>query len=714
VSGYLTSGGRLFLTGQDIGLLDGYFEFYDYYREVLKASFAGDNSRVWTLDGTPDELFAEKTITITGPGGANNQVRPDMVAPVDPDNAARVFTYRGDGCGGIRVGTCLDYRLVYLSFGFEGINDRGDRRDVMGRVLDWLTAPQPQVGLELTPATQSHIGRPGTLVTHTVRVRHLGQGGITDTVALSLEGAIWPSQMSVPSLTLAPCASDTVVVSVTIPDAAPWDARDVATLTARSSLSPTLFQTATLFSKAPAPVLLVDDDLFYEQRPIYEAAASGAGIAYDVWETCPAIGPCRNKPPTLEILGRYPVVVWWTGYDWYRPVRSDEEATLEDYLEGGGRLFLSSQDFLHYHHPNTFTQDLLGVLNYAESITPTVVRGVPGDPLGGWLGPVPLSFSYPNNSDGVEPRPGAAIALRDGNRAGMAIARRAGNRATVLFSFPFETLPESMRPRMMASTVGWLSWLGWSSFSAGRDSVSPGATVAFTLALRNDGPTTVTAALSNTLPLSLTLVQGSLNGPATYDPFHRRIGWRGELAPGERLTSTYQATVAADSQAGAVISNTLQLELVDQSIRFSRWASVRTAAPDLSSSSYAFAPEFVRPGQQATGTLLLRNVGQADALAATAAVSLPAQISLITPSLVWVGGGTAQLVPNGIRWVGPISAGAGVTLSYGVTLPVEPHARPFYSVVFLEDGWGGAWERATWTHLAPWRFYLPVLWRGGG
>jgi uncharacterized repeat protein (TIGR01451 family) len=709
VEGYLTGGGRLFLTGQDIGYLDDGLDDYAYYRTLLKAGYVQNNAESWTLDGTPGGLFAGQTITITGPGGADNQFSPDVIEPIDPDSAARVFTYRGDGCGGIRTGTCLDYRLVYLSFGFEAINDRATRRDVMDRTLEWLTAPRAEAGIELIPTPQPQIGRPGTQVSHTVRVRHLGQAGGVDTFDLSLEGADWPSELSVPSLTLAPCTSDTVVISVTVPPTISWDARDVATFTARSSVSTTVSQTVVLTSKAPAPVLLVDDDLFFEQLPVYRAAMEGAGIPYDEWQTCPAIGFCRNNPPPLEILRRYPIVVWWTGYDWHRPIWSSEEATLQAYLEDGGRLFLSSQDFLFYHHPNAFTQDILGVLNYTESITLTAARGVPGDPIGGWLDPVSLDFPHANNSDGMEPMSGAELLLRGQNRAGIGLAHRSSNHDTVLLSFPFETLPGSVRPRVMASTVGWLSWLGRSSFSADREAVASGGTLTFTMAWQNSGPTTVTASLSNTLPLSLTMVDGSLSGPASYDPLARRISWQDELGSGERFTTTYQVTVAAGSPAGALISNTLALEIVDQSIRFARYAPVRVGVSDLSASTYDFVPHAAGADEPVTGSLVLRNVGPGDALGATAGISLPTRATLITPSLSWDGGGTAAVVSRGIRWSGLLPAGARVTLTYQVTLPAGLEVQPFYSVAFLEDGWGGAWERPAWVTWDPWRVYLPVV-----
>nr|HID13514.1 hypothetical protein [Anaerolineae bacterium] len=469
ITGYLSTGGRLLLSGQDVGYLDGGgLGYASYYQDYLKVRMVRDNAESWALEGTPGDIFAGLTITITGPGGADNQEYPDEVAVADPDAAAPVLAYQGDGCGGVRVGTCLDYRAIYLSFGFEGINDADTRRETMGRALEWLVSPLPTVGIELTPISQTLIGLPGSVVTHTLRVRHLGQAGVTDTVSLTLDGASWASQLSAPSLSLAPCTSATVVLSVTIPLTAAWDARDTVTLTARSSLSATLAQTAVLTTKAPAPVLLVDDDRWYEQKEKYQAALTGAALPFDLWQTCPATGSCQDESPPLEVLQRYPIVVWFTGYDWYAPVTDEEEATLAEYLDGGGRLFLSSQDYLYYHYGGVFSHDYLGVLTYTEGVTPTIAWGVPENPLSEHLGPYPLVYPFRNWSDALVPAPGTEVAFREQERRPIALAREEDGHKAAFFAFPFETLPEVARPMVMERVIGWLSWLGGSTCAADR------------------------------------------------------------------------------------------------------------------------------------------------------------------------------------------------------------------------------------------------------
>ena len=503
IAGYLAAGGRLLLSGQDVGFWDGggalgYWS--SYYRDYLKARYVRDDAPSRVLEGLEGGIFAGLTITITGPGGADNQRYPDEVTTADPDAATATLAYLEAGCGGLQVGTCLDYRAVYLAFGFEAINDRVARREVMKRALDWLASPSPTVGLELTPPSQMLVGPPGSIVTHTVRVRHMGQGGVTDTISLSLSDGSWVTQLSTSSLSLSPCTSDTVVVTVTVPLTAGWDVRDVITLTARSSLSPTLARMTTLVTKAPAPVLLVDDERWYNYEDRYEEALADGGFYYDYWRTGYVGGEPMLGSPPLVVLQRYPIVVWWTGYDWYKPVTLEEEAALATYLDGGGRLFFSSQDFLYHHFDAPFRREYLGVMNYTEDVTPTLASGVSADAVGDRLGPYPLSYPFLNWSDALVPAPGTAVSFREEERRPIALSRQGDSYRTVFFSFPFETLPETGRAEVMERVVGWLSWLGRSAFLLDREAVIPGDTLTYTLRIQNDGPGAVTAALSNTLP----------------------------------------------------------------------------------------------------------------------------------------------------------------------------------------------------------------------
>jgi subtilisin family serine protease len=143
---YLNGGGRLFMSGQDIGQQIGTGDFYHSY---LHAQFEADDTQVFTLTG--QSFLSGLDVIIKGAGGANNQFYPDGIA-AQPDGTA-VYQYDGSPrLGGVAYsGT---YRTVYFSFGYEAITSASLRTAVMSATLDYLgvcAAPQaPQANFEIT------------------------------------------------------------------------------------------------------------------------------------------------------------------------------------------------------------------------------------------------------------------------------------------------------------------------------------------------------------------------------------------------------------------------------------------------------------------------------------------------------------------------------------------------------------------------------------
>lgn len=146
LSNFLDSGGKLFLTGQDIGKDIGSMPFYSDY---LRAQFSSDNSHEFGVIGVAgDPIGNGLQFSIAAGDGANNQHSPDVISPLQADSC---FEYRyGIGACGVRYEN--SYRLVYLSFGFEGIYSTEARVELMARVLSWFGYP---VGIK-TPEEVSY------------------------------------------------------------------------------------------------------------------------------------------------------------------------------------------------------------------------------------------------------------------------------------------------------------------------------------------------------------------------------------------------------------------------------------------------------------------------------------------------------------------------------------------------------------------------------
>jgi subtilisin family serine protease len=157
LAAYLDAGGRLFLSGQDIGY-DIHTE--PFYADYLHAAYVQDNVGLRGCLGVPTSpVGAGFAFEIQGGTGAGNQGYPSEIDPLYPALPAFVYdeavlpsgmvandmskgsvdpmAIQSTGTAGLTVDTG-GYKIVYFAFGFEAIATETDRTAVMARVLDWL------------------------------------------------------------------------------------------------------------------------------------------------------------------------------------------------------------------------------------------------------------------------------------------------------------------------------------------------------------------------------------------------------------------------------------------------------------------------------------------------------------------------------------------------------------------------------------------------
>ncbi len=706
ITHFLRYGGRLLLSGQDVAFWDGGGSgayWAPYVQSYLRARFVADDAPGRILHGL-GPLFQGLTLTITGTGGADNQVYPDVIASTDADHAASAMAYQGEGSGGQTVGPCLPYRALYFAFGLEGINDTTARREVLARSIDWLVAPPVPAGIELLPGGMPQIAPSGAPVTHSVRLRNTGEVGY-DTYSLDMVPGSWSTTLLGPSeVTLDACHAATLDVRVYIPASTGWHVSDTATLSARSTLSPSLEASATLVSKTPAPVLLVDSSRFYQVDGSYRDALESAGIPYDYHRV--KRGWPTNYVPT-QTLSMYPLLVWYTAYDWYEPLSELEEEQLIGYLESGGRLYLSAQDYLYYGADRTLARDYLGVFEYREDVETTLVQGELLHPIGWGLGTYTLTYAYPNWSDGILPVPEADAVMRGQHDLPAAVTHQGDGWRTSFAAFPFETLDPDGAAETMVRTVGWLSWLGASTWEGDQRVVEAGSQVTLTCVLRNDGWEDVTTAHYTTaLPAELSFVDGSLTPGAVYHVPTRTVSWQGGLSAGEALTIQFRVQTASPLPDLTDLPVPARIGYDDHHIYFERPYVLSVNASDLSSSSLAFEPASGRPGQVMSVTLAVRNTGVRDA-AATVQATAPAQ-TVFTGTLDSGGVGAGDLISTTVSWTGPVPAGGQVLLHYQLALDGLDDYW-LYHIAKVGDQNNQNWYPTARAYVAAWRTYLPLV-----
>jgi hypothetical protein len=206
--------------------------------------------------------------------------------------------------------------------------------------------------------------------------------------------------------------------------------------------TPTRTPTATVTpTPLPGCVLLVDDDNDGPNTQSYfTTALNGLAVSYTVFDA----GTGAGNGPSLAQLQQHPMVIWFSGDKFggggSAGPNAADETNLTGYLNGGGRLFLSSQDYLYDFGLTSFGSTYLGVGAFTNdnNAAATEIFGQAGDPIGGSYGGLGLIYptDFTSYADTVNPATGASSAFRTAGGANSStnIDKASGPWKTVFFS----------------------------------------------------------------------------------------------------------------------------------------------------------------------------------------------------------------------------------------------------------------------------------------
>ncbi len=260
---YLENGGRLLLSGQDIGYWDakwpGQGRAPQLYHNYLYADYVRDRTRIKELTGLEDDIFEGVNLLLEdvyaykkGDALASDEVEPGNGA------ATALIGYESDGSAGLKTDVCepMPYRAVYLSFGYEGAGPRPDYAAVLDRAIQWLVAPRPLKAISLRPKAQYKVGEAGNSVQYAARVTNDGQ--LASAYDLSLSGHAWPTAILDPqtmhpitrTTVISPCGWQDLLVQVDIPGAAAVGEADTVAVQATMAEYAEIRSTATLTTRA--------------------------------------------------------------------------------------------------------------------------------------------------------------------------------------------------------------------------------------------------------------------------------------------------------------------------------------------------------------------------------------------------------------------------------------------------------------------------------
>jgi len=140
------------------------------------------------------------------------------------------------------------------------------------------------------------------------------------------------------------------------------------------------------FATGGDEVLVVNGDSGTDYSGYFTPSVTAAGYSHNVFLRT------TSNPATLDLLTQYRAVVWTTGDDFGSgsAMSGAEETALRDYLDSGGSLYFSSQDYIYSlvggnagnSAAGTFLRDYLGVDWYDSDVSDySAVEG-----LGEWAG----------------------------------------------------------------------------------------------------------------------------------------------------------------------------------------------------------------------------------------------------------------------------------------------------------------------------------------
>lgn len=152
VKNYLEAGGKLFVTGSEIGwdlYNKGTSDDQSFYTNYFKANFAGDGgSGRAPATGTGDFNGADMNF-----GQTYTEDYPDEITP--RTGASAIMTYANSATGGIAYNGVFgsgsqDGALVYIAFPFETVSDYTQKATFMGKVLDYFNDGSPTASFSVS------------------------------------------------------------------------------------------------------------------------------------------------------------------------------------------------------------------------------------------------------------------------------------------------------------------------------------------------------------------------------------------------------------------------------------------------------------------------------------------------------------------------------------------------------------------------------------
>ncbi|HPG40075.1 MAG TPA: M1 family aminopeptidase [bacterium] len=165
LAGFLNNGGKLLLTGQNIGYdLCGQGSTADsvFFRNYLHSSYINDRIEANQVLGRKDDLLGDNLMfNIAAPeGSAGDRYSPDVIVPIEPARTFLLYSTTQQCAGLYYSDDFTGAKVIYIPFGLEGISTEQDQESAgrfYKRALQWFAEPAQVTRVQQCPESPTRL-----------------------------------------------------------------------------------------------------------------------------------------------------------------------------------------------------------------------------------------------------------------------------------------------------------------------------------------------------------------------------------------------------------------------------------------------------------------------------------------------------------------------------------------------------------------------------
>ncbi|MCG2825466.1 MAG: hypothetical protein L6265_02595, partial [Thermoplasmatales archaeon] len=180
-------------------------------------------------------------------------------------------------------------------------------------------------------------------------------------------------------------------------------------------------------------------------------------VSYTEWDVA-----AKGSYPTASYMKGFTFVIWTTGGYYTGAAHGNAEAVLMEFLDDGGSIFMTSQDWEYDHGLSTFLTDYCRLAGVGQDkLVGTTVTGVAADPISGSYATTALptgATPFTDYADWLTPAADGITVFKDGTSTNINAVRYVGAYKTYYSGFPFEFVTTGAGANgYMGHIIDWVS-----------------------------------------------------------------------------------------------------------------------------------------------------------------------------------------------------------------------------------------------------------------